>query len=88
MDNKVTIGYDHFKMTVNTSKRFDCNEITLINQGTQNVTIGAAMVLTPGQAFTYVGRPGEINHGVYDIIFDNQTLPGCLCVAVCKTFMH
>jgi hypothetical protein len=81
------IGFTHLGISARWSARFDCNELTLVNKGTQIATIGGTYPLYPGESITYPGKPGENNASVYDITFTDQGQPGCLVVAICKNFM-
>lgn len=67
-------------------RRFDCNTLIMVNQGTQNVTIDGNLTLTPGQGFTFECYPGEINIHPYDIVFVNDQLNGCRLVTYSKLY--
>lgn len=81
------VGFTHVVVSQTTNRRFDCNDLTLINKGTVDVTIGFNFVLQPGQSITYHCWPGEINSTAYDITFPSPAANGQLLVAVCKNYM-
>jgi hypothetical protein len=85
-NEKINIGFTHLLIPKNDQKDFQCNRVTFINKGTQNVTIDGVLVLEPGQAITYFADDiREVNRTVYHINFDNENANGCKLIAVCKT---
>lgn len=73
-------------ISTNCSKAFNCNELTLINKGTQPVTIAGVLPLNPGESITYYALPGDLNVTCYDITFQDQRAAGALLIAVVKTY--
>ena len=68
------------------NKKFDCNTLVFTNQGIQNVTIDAALVLTPGMSFTFECYPGEMQQHSFDIVFDNDRQAGAVLVVTEKVY--
>lgn len=88
MSIPVTRSFDIKHVPVTTplqQKNFECNELTLVNKGTQIATIDAIYPLYPGESVTYVAWPGERNEHVYAITFPSN-VNGCLVIAICKTY--
>jgi hypothetical protein len=73
-------------LTGTTSRRFDCNTLVMVNQGTQAVVIDGNLTLTPGQSFTYECYPGEMNAHSFDIVFTNDQAAGCKLVVLQKVY--
>ena len=85
-------NYKHYciaiqPVTTNGSRQFQCNTLTMWNQGTQNVTINGQMVLYPGMAYTYEGYPGEMLIQSFDIVFDNERANGCKLLFIRKEYL-
>jgi len=70
------------------SKTFlaDCNTLTFLNQGTQNVTINGQLLLTPGTGYQFDLYPGEMLTQAFDIVFPNDRAAGCNLVAITKEY--
>ena len=86
-NQQIPISFSHVAISERANKSFDCNELTLINKGTQNATINDCLVLNPGQSITYYALPYEINRTIYSIVFPTN-VNGCLIIAVCKKYMQ
>jgi hypothetical protein len=86
-DLKFKIWHEYIT-TSTTGRIFSCNELTLINKGTVNVTIDGGFILSPGESITYPCRlPNELNITAYPITFPVTNANGQLCVAICKKFV-
>lgn len=64
----------------------ECNNVTMINQGTQNVTINGTLLLRPFDSITFPGYPGEMNTQAYDIVFTNDRETGARLVLILKEY--
>jgi hypothetical protein len=49
--------------------RSDCADIIFINTGTSSVIINAALILAPGQSFTFAANAEEIDRTIYTYSF-------------------
>lgn len=74
-------------ITSTISKNADCNTLTFLNQGTQNVVINGQLTLTPGMGYTFEGYPGEMNTTAYDIVFANDGMPGAFMLMIMKIYL-
>lgn len=88
MDPNKYMPVDWNITTLNSSqnKKFDCNTLVFYNQGTQNVTIDANLLLTPGASFTFECYPGEMQQHSFDITFLNDRAPGANLVVIEKIY--
>lgn len=88
MDANKYIPVDWNISTLNSSqnKKFDCNTLVFTNQGTQNVTIDANLILTPGMSYTFECYPGEMQAHSFDIVFTNDLAAGAVLVVVEKVY--
>lgn len=62
----------------------ECNAITFINNGTNNVILNNSMTLTPGQSLSINGNECEIDETKYLINFSSMT--GSKCTVIQKYF--
>ena len=88
MDPNKYMPVDWNFTTINRSqnKKFDCNTLEFINQGTQAVKIDANMILNPGQGHTFECYPGEMQEHSFDIVFTNDQLVGCNLLVIEKVY--
>lgn len=64
----------------------ECNELTMINKGSQAVVVNGVLQLTTGQSITFPGYPAEICTQAFDITFTNDRQQGCLLILVMKEY--
>jgi hypothetical protein len=85
-NNYIQVDWLTQVFTGTSSRRFDCNTLVFVNQGTQTVVIDGNLRLTPGENFTYECYPGEMNAHTFDIVFTNDQENGCRLIALCKVY--
>jgi hypothetical protein len=69
------------------SVTFECNNITFVNKGSNNVTLQGLLTLLPNDSLTIPGYPGEMCVQAWDIVFSNINSNGNFLLVICKNYV-